>query len=532
MKRLLILLFAASSLTAVGQVPDNVPTQGLVAWYPMGASLENAFGDDYDGELFSIGMTEGANADPSGASVFNGTEGYGYVENGLFLEGDFSVSFWMRSDLGTFNYNPIVMIGDGLTCENELSQLEIYVGNGGITVSHNRTQSNSSYHYFQAVSHFDWVHVGFSLQSGTMTMYVQGLPVEQAMMSDLMSLDLPLFVGYTQFINGGECIVNHFEGALDELGFWNRGLDDAEMMAVYLSAIVYGCTDIQACNYNENANQDDGTCATCAALATACGEGTIWDEDSHTCIVANPSDSNFDGCVQLNDLLDLLSAYGDCGAEESAWQCGDPLEYQGYDYETVQIGEQCWFAENLHVDNYSNGDLIPASLSNAEWQNTASGAQSVYGEGNGECDTFSPGGDSCDESWALGEYGRLYNWHSVADERGLCPGGWSVPANESWTMLVEGLGGESQAGHHMKSQTGWFENGHGTNSSGFDGLPGGDRSAQGEFEHAGQNGAWWSASSNGPNAWLFFLGFDTESIESDDGSPKNGFSVRCIKDAE
>ena len=23
-----------------------------------------------------------------------------------------------------------------------------------------------------------------------------------------------------------------------------------------------------------------------------------------------------------------------------------PLEYQGYDYETVQIGEQCWFAEN------------------------------------------------------------------------------------------------------------------------------------------------------------------------------------------
>ena len=28
--------------------------------------------------------------------------------------------------------------------------------------------------------------------------------------------------------------------------------------------------------------------------------------------MTNPSDSNFDGCIQLNDLLDLLGAYGGC----------------------------------------------------------------------------------------------------------------------------------------------------------------------------------------------------------------------------
>ena len=81
-------------------------------------------------------------------------------------------------------------------------------------------------------------------------------------------------------------------------------------------------------------------------MATAGGEGTAWDPETQTCIVANPADINFDGCVQLNDLLDLLSAYGGSEAEASPWLCGDPLEYQGYDYETVQIGEQCWFAEN------------------------------------------------------------------------------------------------------------------------------------------------------------------------------------------
>ena len=43
--------------------------------------------------------------------------------------------------------------------------------------------------------------------------------------------------------------------------------------------------------------------------------------------MTNPSDSNFDGCVQLNDLLDLLSAYGDCGAEEAG--SGYALSFDG-----------------------------------------------------------------------------------------------------------------------------------------------------------------------------------------------------------
>ena len=119
------------------------------------------------------------------------------------------------------------------------------------------------------------------------------------------------------------------------------------MLELYLASVPEeGCTDHEACNYDADAIFDDGTCYDCDIPASHCGVGTMWDAETQTCIVANPADINFDGCVQLNDLLDLLSAYGDCGAGESPWQCGDPLEYQGYDYETVQIGEQCWFAEN------------------------------------------------------------------------------------------------------------------------------------------------------------------------------------------
>ena len=89
-----------------------------------------------------------------------------------------------------------------------------------------------------------------------------------------------------------------------------------------------GCTDAEACNFNFEAACDDGSCDySCCPGPGCCDVGTEWSWESNTCIVANPADINLDGCVQLNDLLDLLSAYGDCGAEEEA--SGFALSFDG-----------------------------------------------------------------------------------------------------------------------------------------------------------------------------------------------------------
>ena len=75
-----------------------------------------------------------------------------------------------------------------------------------------------------------------------------------------------------------------------------------------------------------------------------------------------------DECVGEYDECGVCNGPGavyDCGCEECVEfvECGDPVSYQGYDYETVQIGDQCWFAENLRAENYRNGDSIPTGLS-------------------------------------------------------------------------------------------------------------------------------------------------------------------------
>ena len=241
-------------------------------------------------------------------------------------------------------------------------------------------------------------------------------------------------------------------------------------------------------------------------------------------------DSDGDGCIGMSDLLSLLSVFGSCEAQSFA--CGDPINYQGYDYATVLIGEQCWFAENLRSENYMNGDSIPAGLNSAEWSNTLTGAAAVYGEGSSTCYDFSPDGEACDEAWSLSEYGRLYNWYAVDDARGLCPSGWHVPTDGEWTVLTDHLGGAEVAGGHMKTTYGWQYGGNSTNLSGFSGLPGGSRNLNGYFLGGGYQVFWWSSSAAGGDAWARNLSTEDEIVYRDPRNPRQGFSVRCIQDSE
>ena len=270
--------------------------------------------------------------------------------------------------------------------------------------------------------------------------------------------------------------------------------------------------------------------------------------DELTCTLDLDSDGicdDVDDCVgQLDDcgVCNGPGAVYDCGCEECGQfvECGDPVSYQGYDYTTVLIGEQCWFAENLRAENYRNGDVIPAGLVNIEWGNTTIGAVAVYGESS-DCNNYSPDIDACDPTQSLNEYGRLYNWYAVEDARGICPSGWHVPTDGEWMSMEMALGmsegmanltgwrGPSQ-GTQMKTDYGWFEGGNGSNSSGFSGLPGDQRQPNGFFYNSGLNGLWWSSSPNGSDAWYRYLSNSHMGVYRAHTMPNFGYSIRCIKD--
>ena len=84
----------------------------------------------------------------------------------------------------------------------------------------------------------------------------------------------------------------------------------------------------------------------------------------------------------------------------------------------------------------------------------------------------------------------------------------------------------------MKTDYGWYAGGNGTNSSGFSGLPGGNRITIGYFNSAGTSGYWWSSSPyNSLSRYRLLLYFD-EDVSSLNYPQGYGFSVRCVRDAE
>jgi uncharacterized protein (TIGR02145 family) len=188
--------------------------------------------------------------------------------------------------------------------------------------------------------------------------------------------------------------------------------------------------------------------------------------------------------------------------------CGDDIGHEGYDYSTVQIGEQCWFAENCRY--------LPVVSSSSAGSET-SPYYYVYGY---EGSTVSEA--KATENYET--YGVLYNWPAVMTE-GICPSGWHIPSDAEFTQLRDVLGGWFAAGFKMKTSI-W----NGSNSSGFTGLPGGDRYSGG-FNHSGSLGIWWSTSEYGSSAARkCYLTHAYSNCYQNSDSRIYGFSARCVRD--
>lgn len=192
-------------------------------------------------------------------------------------------------------------------------------------------------------------------------------------------------------------------------------------------------------------------------------------------------------------------------------------DVDGNVYHTIKIGTQTWMVENLKVTKYRDGSIIPNITSSTQWASLTTGAWCYYNN----------------NSQNNNDYGKLYNWYTVNDSRGLAPAGWHVPSNTEWSTLESNLGGTNVAGGKLK-ETGtahWNSPNTGaTNSSSFTALPGGANLSP-SYMNLKNVGYWWASSSIGTNGYCLQLSVGSGTASGNMQASKNfGFSVRCIKD--
>lgn len=185
--------------------------------------------------------------------------------------------------------------------------------------------------------------------------------------------------------------------------------------------------------------------------------------------------------------------------------------------QSVKIGSQVWMKDNLNVDKFRNGDLIPEAKTDEEWikaGNEGTPAWCYY--------------DNNPENGK--KYGKLYNWYAVNDKRGLAPSGWHISTDTELEALLSEVRGNGNA---LKSIGQGKGKGAGTNTSGFSAFFAGCRLNNGSFISLGRDTSFWGYKEivnpvdDVPNLNLKDL--DGEIVYF--GIEKEyGFSVRCVKD--
>lgn len=195
---------------------------------------------------------------------------------------------------------------------------------------------------------------------------------------------------------------------------------------------------------------------------------------------------------------------------------GIPEVYYGdKNYTTVQIGNQCWFRENLDI-----GTMIP-------------GASGQTNHSIIEKYCYNDEVLNCKDYGGIYQWDNMMQWSATPGAQGICPPGWHVPTYGEWEQLVTYLGGWAVAGGKMK-ETGtahWISpNTLATNSSGFTALPGGTRYNNGSWNDFGNIGEFWSSTTVGPSSGSNIELYALSGESSGGVAVKSyGFSVRCIK---
>ena len=236
------------------------------------------------------------------------------------------------------------------------------------------------------------------------------------------------------------------------------------------------------------------------------------------------ADMNDDGIVGMADLLYLLLEWGidydaAVAAADSAALAApcDIMEYNGYTYELVEIGEQCWFAENLQTTLFNNGDPIDYEGTNSLWE---SAIYPLYSPPYG--------------NWLLVEYyGLLYNGYTVLTEN-ICPTNWRIPSHEDFIELNGGNAVDNpldSLGTKLKNSFSDIPPWNGQNVFGFGLVRAGARLFSGEYVN--DNGTRFWLTDGESSAWTNSTVLNFSAFPSDYDSYVYqlafGKSIRCIK---
>ena len=228
-------------------LPDYLPTNGLVGWYPFNANANDESGNGNHGIVNGPVLSTDANATQNSSSYdFDGQDDFISIGNSSSLNpfGVLTFSSWFNLD--DLNNNNNVIIGRN----NNNSGADGYGYNFGVLNDSNGVssklrfglgqQSNGSItdiDHTSSISANNWNHYAVTYDEANVRVYLNGVKVHSAPLTRSggnHQNNFETFIGkYRPQSSGSQQSNQLFRGKLDNIGVWNRALTDAEIAQLY-----------------------------------------------------------------------------------------------------------------------------------------------------------------------------------------------------------------------------------------------------------------------------------------------------------
>ena len=239
MKKLLPIITLLFATNAFAQVPNYVPSNGLIGWWPFCGNANDMSGNGYDGTVTGASLASDRFGNSNAAYIYNGTTNYittTAVESNITT---YTISAWFKSSVGGymvtsgFNQGGIVTyLHNQATGGSNVGKVTYYQeNNGGAFGSLTQaTYIDNQWHHFVGVLN------GFAtgnLHPDSMKIYIDGVFVANDNATTTngsfpANPNMPILFGGTPSLPS-----SFFNGELDDIGIWNRALTLAEISSLF-----------------------------------------------------------------------------------------------------------------------------------------------------------------------------------------------------------------------------------------------------------------------------------------------------------
>lgn len=237
MKKLFITFNLIFSLATFAQVPNYIPTMGLLGYWPFNGNANDQSGNLNNGTVSGATLSLDRFSNPNSAYSFNGTSDYILVPNNPSFSGfnDITISAWVNTSQLTGIQAIVAKWYFALSCGSNTDNYNAsFASNMLVFATNNNNMTGCASTYtFGSGDLNTWKHFVFvSKASQGISIYINGvLSGTCAAVGNICSSTNPLYFGAVN------PTFRFFKGKLDDIGIWNRQLTNCEIMKLYTGSI-------------------------------------------------------------------------------------------------------------------------------------------------------------------------------------------------------------------------------------------------------------------------------------------------------